>query len=202
MSPPPRPKPLCPRAVFLDKDGTVVEDVPYNVDPARIRLVPGAREGLRALHRAGYRLAVVSNQPGVARGCFPEAALAAVGHRLAQLLADFGVPLAGFYYCPHHPAGSVPGYAVACGCRKPAPGLVLRAARDLGVSLGESWLIGDILDDVEAGRRAGCRTVLIDNGNETEWQLTPGRCPHHAVADLAEAARIILSPYPEGSAKP
>ena len=181
-------------AVFLDKDGTLVEDVPYNVDPARVRLAPGAAAALAALHAAGYRLAVVSNQSGVARGLFPEAALAAVWRRLAELLP--GVPLAGCYYCPHHPAGAAPAYAVECDCRKPAPGLVLRAARELGVEPRRSWVVGDILDDVEAGRRAGCRTVLIDNGHETEWDLSPGRRPHFRAPDLAGAARVILAAGP------
>src|SRR3954470_4364570 len=117
-------------AVFLDKDGTLIEDVPYNVDPARIRLMPGAAGGLRALDAAGYRLIVVSNQSGVARGYFEEAALAAVEARLRELLAEAGVPLAGFYYCPHHPEGSVAAYAVECSCRKPQPGLLVRAARE------------------------------------------------------------------------
>jgi D-glycero-D-manno-heptose 1,7-bisphosphate phosphatase len=181
------------RAVFLDKDGTLVEDVPDNVDPALVRLAPGAREGLRSLHEAGYLLIVVSNQSGVARGLFPESALGPVRDRIEGLLAEFGVPLAGFYYCPHHPRGSAPRYAPDCSCRKPQPGLVLSAARDHGIAPERSWLIGDILDDVEAGRRAGCRTVLIDNGNETRWVLTPGRRPHHRAADLAEAARVVTS---------
>lgn len=179
------------RAVFLDKDGTLVEDVPYNVDPRRIRLMPGAAEGLRALRDAGYRLVVISNQSGVARGFFPEIALAGVGRRVAELLAAEGVELAGFYYCPHHPAGAVARYAVACDCRKPAPGLVLRAAREHGLDLGRSWLVGDILDDVEAGRAAGCHTVLLDNGHETEWAWSPRRRPDHVAADLIGAAAII-----------
>ena len=180
-------------AVLLDKDGTLIEDVPYNVDPALIRLTPRADEGLGALHAAGYRLFVISNQSGVARGYFPEAALAAVEGRLRELLTELGVPLAGFYYCPHHPAGVVAGYAVTCDCRKPAPGLVRRAAADLGLDVGRSWFIGDILDDVEAGRRAGCRTVLVDNGNETEWRRSPDREPHFRAPDLAGAARVILA---------
>ena len=180
-------------AVFLDKDGTLIEDVPYNVDPDLIRLAPGAGVGLPLLHAAGYRLIVISNQSGVARGLFPEAALAGVEARLRALLADLGVPLAGFYYCPHHPEGSVDSYAVACACRKPEPGLILRAAHEHGIDLARSWFVGDILHDVEAGRRAGCRTVLIDNGNETEWLLSPQRLPHHLAADLAQAAHIILA---------
>jgi D-glycero-D-manno-heptose 1,7-bisphosphate phosphatase len=107
------------------------------------------------------------------------------------LLADLSVPLDGFFYCPHHPEGIVPQYAVACGCRKPEPGLILAAAREHGFALAHSWFIGDILDDVEAGRRAGCRTALIDNGNETEWVRSPLRWPDLVARDVAEAARRI-----------
>lgn len=181
------------QAVFLDKDGTLIEDVPYNVDPKCIQLTFGAVEGLRSLHQAGYLLIVISNQSGVARGFFAETALVAVEQRLRYLLGEIGVPLSGFYYCPHHPDGRVPEYAIACSCRKPEPGLLHHAAQVHGVDLRHSWLIGDILNDVEAGRQAGCKTVLIDNGNETEWLLSPQRLPHHLVADLAEAARIILA---------
>jgi len=178
-------------AVFLDKDGTLIQDVPYNVDPARIRLLPGAVEGLRRLHRAGYLLIVVTNQSGVARGRFPEHALGAIAQRLRQLLAPACVPLADFYYCPHHPDGMVLQYAVDCACRKPQPGLIARAAQEHGVDLARSWLIGDILNDVEAGNLAGCRTILLDNGGETEWILIGGRLPHYVAADLREASAII-----------
>jgi len=179
------------RCIFLDKDGTLVENIPYNVDPDRIRLTAGAAAALHAFHAAGYRLIVISNQSGVALGRFAEPALAAVHARLAELLAEFGVPLAGFYYCPHHPEGRVPAYAIECTCRKPAPGLLAAAAADHGINLTQSWFIGDILDDVEAGRRAGCRTVLIDNGNETEWRRSPSRMPHLVASDLVEAAELI-----------
>ncbi|HEX7082340.1 MAG TPA: HAD family hydrolase [Gammaproteobacteria bacterium] len=181
------------RAVFLDKDGTLVEDVPFNVDARRLRLGPGADEALPRLARAGFVLAVVSNQSGVARGYFAEDALAGVARDLGALVAGLGVTLDGFYYCPHHPEGRVAAYRRDCECRKPRPGLLERAARDLDVDLAASWLVGDILDDVEAGRRAGCRTILIDNGNETEWRLARERLPHHAVANLAEAARLIVA---------
>jgi D-glycero-D-manno-heptose 1,7-bisphosphate phosphatase len=180
------------RAIFLDKDGTLIENVPYNVDPERIRLLPGAADGLRSFHAAGYELFVITNQSGVARGYFDEEALGAVETRLRQLiLAETGVPLAGFYYCPHHPAGVVARYSCDCTCRKPGPGLILRAAAEHGISLGASWVIGDILDDIEAGNRAGCRTVLIDNGNETEWLAGPWRRPHLTALNLARAACLI-----------
>ncbi len=179
-------------AIFLDKDGTLVRDVPYNVDPARMELLPAAAEGLLELQRAGYRLVVVSNQSGVARGYFSEDALVGVHERLRQLLAEAGVALDGFYYCPHHPQGSVERYAIPCACRKPAPGLLWRAAEEQGLILEQSWMIGDILDDVEAGRRAGCQTILIDNGHETEWVLSRLREPGYLASDLRQAAQVIL----------
>jgi D-glycero-D-manno-heptose 1,7-bisphosphate phosphatase len=176
--------------VCLDKDGTLVEDVPYNVDPALIRLRGEAPEALRRLHRAGFRLAVVTNQPGVAKGSFDEAALAAVEQRLRGLCAAAGVPLAGFYYCPHHPDGRG-DYAIECECRKPRPGLVERALREQRADTSRSWLIGDILDDVEAGTRAGCRSLLLDVGNETEWVDGPHRRPYATVRSLVDAAELI-----------
>jgi D,D-heptose 1,7-bisphosphate phosphatase len=180
-------------AVFLDKDGTLIENVPYNVNPALIRLAPGAEEGLKRLHDAGFLLFVISNQSGIARGYFPESALKGVEARLREMLAAFGIRLAGFSYCPHHPEGSVEEFTMACDCRKPAPGMILRAAAEHGIDLARSWMVGDILDDIQAGRAAGCRTVLIDNGNETEWLLSPDREPHYRARDLAAAARLIVA---------
>ncbi len=181
------------KAVFLDKDGTLVEDVPYNVNPELIVLAPGAGESLRLLHQQGFQVIVISNQSGVARGYFSELDLAPVEQYLRYQLAAYGVPLTGFYYCPHHPDGIVEPYAIACSCRKPQPGLIIKASVDLEIDLSQSWFIGDILHDVEAGRAAGCRTLLINNGNETEWELSPQRLPHHVVNNLWEAAQVILT---------
>ena len=178
-------------AVFVDKDGTLVEDVPYNVDPERIRLTALAGEGLRLLSSLGYRLVVVSNQSGVARGYFPESALATLSRVLRSRLEREGVALTGVYCCPHHPEGSVPRYARACECRKPRPGLLRRAARDLDIDLTASWMIGDILDDVAAGRAAGCRTILLSVGSETEWVVDAARCPDYVVPNLYLAACAI-----------
>lgn len=168
------------RAVFLDKDGTLVENVPYNADPARIVLAKGAREAVAAFAGAGYRVIVVSNQPGVALGRFVEADLERTEQRLRELLPA----LEGCYWCPHAPEAG-------CACRKPASGLLERAAREHGVELAASWMVGDILDDVEAGRRAGCRTILLDNGNETVWHLTPERVPHHVARDFPQVSSLI-----------
>lgn len=182
-------------AVFIDKDGTLVEDVPYNVDPERIRLAPAALQAVARLHRHGFLIAVISNQSGVALGKFEARQLRPVERRLRQLLRSVGVPLAGMYCCPHHPAGVVARYARECPCRKPRPGLLWRAAREHGIDLAASWMVGDILDDVEAGRRAGCRTVLLDNGHETEWKMSSLRLPHAVVPTLARAADVILDAW-------
>ena len=179
------------RAVFLDKDGTLVENVPHNVDPAHIRLTPGAVTGLQRLQQLGYLLIGISNQPGIALGYFTEAALDAATQHLRALLAADGINLAALYYCPHDPAGTSHRYAMRCRCRKPAPGLLLAAAHIHAIDLAQSWFVGDILDDIEAGARAGCRTVLIENGNETEWKRGPYRDPTCRARNLTEAAQRI-----------
>lgn len=179
-------------AVFFDKDGTLVEDVPYNTDAGNMRLAAGAAIALQLLHANGFRLIVISNQSGVARGYFSEQALEGVECRLRELIKEAGAPLAGFYYCPHHPDGIVPGYAIACDCRKPAPGMILRAAAEQGIDLNKSWMIGDILDDIESAHRAGCAAILLDNGNETEWRVGADRVPDHIASGLEQAARYII----------
>jgi D-glycero-D-manno-heptose 1,7-bisphosphate phosphatase len=180
-------------AVFIDKDGTLIHDVPYNVDPEKVRLRSDAGMALTRLRRAGYLLILVTNQPGVARGLYGEADLIPVWERLALELAAWGTGLEGIYYCPHHPEGSDPRYAYVCDCRKPQPGLLIRAAADHGIDLSRSWMIGDILDDVEAGHRAGCRTALLDVGSETEWLPGPRRQPHLVAPSLLEAASGIVA---------
>lgn len=177
------------KAVFLDKDGTIVHDVPYNIDPSKIEFTPGCAEALLRLHEAGHHLIVISNQPGVAKGLFSLKELQSAERFLARRLASLGIPIKAFYYCPHHPEG-----VAACGCRKPAPGLIEQAAREHDLDLAYSWMIGDILNDIEAGRRAGCRTILINNGNETEWVRSSFRTPDYTVSGLLEAADIICSP--------
>jgi histidinol-phosphate phosphatase family protein len=147
----------------------------------------------RSVQAAAQLLFIVTNQSGVARGYYTERDLRGVERHLRGLMEGFGAELAGFFYCPHHPDGKLPGYAVRCTCRKPEPGLIFRAADEHGIDLRNSWLVGDILNDVEAGRMAGCRTVLINNGKETEWILSTKRLPHHIVANLAEAAAVITN---------
>ncbi len=176
-------------AVFLDKDGTLVKDVPYNVDPDLLSLTANAVPALAMLVHAGYALVVVTNQSGLASGRFSRFDFARLQRALTgRLREEGGIELAGFEICPH---AAGPNGRPACLCRKPAPGMLEQAARAGGFDLSRSWMIGDILDDIEAGRRAGCRTVLLDVGNETLWQVSPLRTPHYRCADLLQAARII-----------
>jgi D,D-heptose 1,7-bisphosphate phosphatase len=172
--------------VFLDRDGTLIEDPGYLREPAQVRLLPGVVEGLRALRAAGFALVVVTNQSGVARGHLNEIQLAAVHDRMRRLLAAGGVSLDGLYYCPYHPEGVVEVYRKESDWRKPDCGMLLQAAKDLGIDLGRSWMIGDAARDVEAGRRAGCRTVLLKQPEGEE-------CSADVVAtDLLEASRAVL----------
>lgn len=179
-------RPSSKPAVFLDKDGTLVVDVPYNVSLDHIRFCPRADAAIALLNQAGFALFVVTNQPGIALGLFNESALAGVEAVLQDRFARNGAELAGFYFCPHD-AGT------RCDCRKPAPGMLELARREHHLDLASSWLIGDILNDVEAGNRAGCRSILIDNGNETEWLPGPMRQPRYRAADLEDAARFIVT---------
>lgn len=171
-------------AVFLDKDGTLVENVPYNVDPGRMRPASGVLAALRLLARLPLVCVVITNQPGVALGCFANAALEAVHVELARWFAAAGARLDGFFVCPHAPG-------TGCWCRKPAPGLLHQAAAALQLDLARSWCIGDILDDVEAGRRAGCRAILVDSGGETVWRRGAWRDPEWVVPDLRAAVEIV-----------
>jgi D-glycero-D-manno-heptose 1,7-bisphosphate phosphatase len=178
-------------AIFLDKDGTLLVDVPYNVNTELMCFHEGAGEAIRAWHKADYKLVVVSNQPGVAYGFYPEESLQPVRERLEEMLKKYGSHLSGFYYCPHHPMGSVAAYSFPCECRKPAPGMLFQAARELDIDLKSSWMIGDILNDIEAGNRAGCRTVLVDTGGETEWQQGAFREPNFHVNNWLEVANAV-----------
>jgi histidinol-phosphate phosphatase family protein len=174
-------------AIFIDKDGTLVEDVPYNVDPAKLRFTAGAPEALRQWRDAGYRIVVITNQSGIGRGLFDRAALRHLHDALASRLERAGAPIDGFFACPHAPEDG-------CPCRKPMPGLILEAARVLDIDLARSWMVGDILNDVEAGRRAGCRTALLDVGNETQWQMNGLRTPDLRSRNLLEIAAATLKP--------
>lgn len=189
------------RALFLDRDGTLVHPRHYPARPADLQLYEGIDIELQALQAAGFRLVVITNQAGIARGYFGLAELQAMHEHLANELSRLGVRLDGIYYCPHHPQGSIPELAIPCECRKPQPGMLLRASADLDLDLRRSWFVGDILDDIEAGNRANCRTILVDLGTES----TPRgliRTPDFVARDTRHALQIIaglahLAPLPD-----
>lgn len=154
------------RALFLDRDGTLVYPVPYPSCPEDLCLYTDLGPGLSALQACGFHLIVVTNQSGVALGYFRAVDLERMHTALAANLRTYGVELTGIYACPHHPQGVISEFATECACRKPRPGLLLQAAAEHHIDLASSWMVGDILDDVEAGKRAGCRTILVDLGTE------------------------------------
>jgi D-glycero-D-manno-heptose 1,7-bisphosphate phosphatase len=174
-------------AAFIDRDGVINVDLHHVGRPEDFHLLPRATEGLRTLAAQGYALVVVTNQAGIAKGLYDEAAYQHLTRHMASLLQADGVELAGVYHCPHHPQGTIGRYAVACDCRKPAPGMLLRAAADLDLDLTRSVLVGDKPSDTAAGRAAGVRwTVLVRSGHalpaNAETQAD------HVCADLAAAA--------------
>lgn len=174
--------------VFLDRDGTLLRLVSYLHDPDRVRLYSGVGPALRALREAGARLVVVTNQSGVARGYFSEADVLAVHRRMNRLLRKEGVRLDAIEVCPHHP-----DFGRGCTCRKPAPGMLRRAARRLGIDLKRSWTIGDSPGDLRAGRAAGTRVGLVLTGYGRDTAATGGRRESDLVAvTLPALVRKIL----------
>ena len=155
------------RALFLDRDGTLVEPRHYPSSPSDLILHAGIGPLLRIFQDAGWELVVITNQSGLARGYFTEDDLEKMHAWLREMLGEWGIELNSIQFCPHHIEGTVPHLAVACACRKPEPGMLLNAARERRLDLTQSWMIGDILDDIEAGKRAGCRTALVDLGTES-----------------------------------
>jgi D-glycero-D-manno-heptose 1,7-bisphosphate phosphatase len=186
------PKP----AFFLDRDGVLIEEVHYLAAPDQVRLIPGAAEAVARLNGLGIPVVVVTNQSGVARGHFPETRVAEVHAHLDHLLADRGAAIDRYYYCPHHPTAGLGPYRVECECRKPRPGMLLRAAADLGLDLPRSFLIGDNVSDVQAGTRAGCGTVLVRTGHGSkisEEALLRAVPSARFADDLARAVDLCLA---------
>lgn len=191
------------RAVFLDRDGTICEDVGYLGDPAGLRVYDFAGRAIRRLNDAGLLTILVTNQSGVARGYFDEDAVAAVHERLVSVLSSCGARLDAIYYCPHHPTAGRPPYRIDCGCRKPLPGMIERAASDHYIDVEGSWVVGDKRADVLLAQSAGARAVLVRTGyGSGEWEYHRGtwpRDPEHVAENLADAVEWILTDALEGA---
>ncbi len=180
------------RAVFLDRDGTINEEIGYLFDPDKVCLIPGAAEALVRLKGAGFMLIVISNQSGVARGLFTEDDLHKVNHRLSHLMEAKGAKVDAYYFCPHHPRH---GEMVECECRKPKTGMATAAAERFGIDLSSSYFVGDKATDIELGKNAGGKTVLVLTGfgNEEKSLLQDrGIEPDMISASLPEAADWII----------
>lgn len=184
-------------AVFIDRDGTLNEEVGYVNHPRRLRLLPRSAEAIRRLNRSGLKAVMVTNQSGVARGYFSEEVLHAVNEALVSQLKAEGAHLDGLYVCVHHPTEGEPPYRARCDCRKPEPGLLHRAAADLGLDLSRSWVVGDKISDVVTGRRVGASPILVLTGYGLgEWEYRRSRWPtepDHVAGDLLEAVEWILA---------
>ena len=183
------------KVIFLDRDGTLNEEVNYLHRKEDLVLLPGVAEALKAFKDQGYRLVVVTNQAGVARGYYTEDDVKELHRYMNELLAGQGVKIDAFYYCPHHPEHGIGKYKVRCHCRKPGTGMFEMAEQDFAVDKASSWMIGDKLIDMEAGRNYGVRTVLVGTGYGAgvhEEQKKKGDFPYDLYADdLLEAYNEI-----------
>ena len=184
-------------AIFLDRDGTICEEVGYVNHLSRSRLLPNSPEAIRLINQAGLLAVVTTNQSGVARGYFSQDLVEAVHARLLASLSESGARLDAIYYCPHHPSEGAPPWRSDCDCRKPRPGMILRAARQHDIDLSRSYVVGDSVVDIESGAAAGIPGVLVKTGygrGLLEHQRHRLKSePAHAAEDLLDAVRFILS---------
>jgi len=184
-------------AVFIDRDGTLTEEVGYVNHPSRLRLLPRSAQAVRRINAAGLAAVVVTNQAGIARGYFSADVLRATNEALVEQLKDAGAHLDGLYVCPHHPTEGMPPYRAACDCRKPAPGLLRRAAAELDIDLAASVMVGDKASDLAPARAVGARAVLVLTGyGRGEWEYRRAELPvepDHVAADLLDAVEWALT---------
>jgi len=177
------------RAVFLDRDGTINEEVGYLRDLDNLRLISGAAAAIKRFHEAGLKVVLVTNQSGVARGYFPESLVHDAHERLDQMLRKEGARIDAVYYCPHHPTAGNSRYTMVCDCRKPGTGLIDQAARDLDIDVKRSYVVGDKWSDVELGQRAGAHSILVQSGFAPD---DPGNVRAEQVSDPDFIAQTIL----------
>ncbi len=186
---------MAERAIFLDRDNTIIANDGYLGDPSKVKLLPGAAAAIASLRRLDYRIIVVSNQSGVARGMFDEAAVEAVNAEMVrQLREQAGAHIDASYYCPFHPDATVPEYRIDHDWRKPKPGMLKAAAETFGLDLSRCWMIGDMPRDIAAGTAVGCRTILLSDPESPPQpqESAPAVTPGFVVRTLADAARIVL----------
>ncbi|MFA5113820.1 MAG: D-glycero-beta-D-manno-heptose 1,7-bisphosphate 7-phosphatase [Candidatus Margulisiibacteriota bacterium] len=180
------------RAVFVDRDGTIIEDSGYISTPKEVHFLPGSIEALRQLNQAGFKVIVITNQSGVARGFFSEDMVQTIDKFIHKQVLSGGGHIDAFYYCPHHPEHGVYPYRQECACRKPSPGMIKQAAQDHHLDLGRSFMVGDHSCDVRAGKTAGVRTVFVLTGHGSREKAKLADKPDHTAPSLAEAVAWII----------
>jgi D-glycero-D-manno-heptose 1,7-bisphosphate phosphatase len=190
------------RAVFLDRDGVINElvyhqeqeviDSPFTVN--QFKLLPGVPEAIKLIHQAGYLAVLISNQPGLAKEHMTQETFSKIKHKMKTELSKFGEDLDAEYYCLHHPDAIVKQYKVKCDCRKPRPGLILKAAQEMDIDLQQSWMVGDNLSDIQAGKSAGCKTILLGKMKCELCHLMENRkiIPDQISDNLPEAVRVVM----------
>jgi histidinol-phosphate phosphatase family protein len=187
------------KAVFLDRDGVINENVSDLAKPEQFRLNPDVPAAIKKINASGYLVVVVTNQPGIAKGFCSYKEVEKIHDKMNGLLGERGAHIDALYMCPHHPekghCGEIEELKIDCECRKPKPGLIHAAAKDLDIDLHRSWVIGDSLTDIAAGKKAGTKTILLSNGGgcgSREEKRLAGEKPDFLCADLAHALKIIL----------
>ena len=184
------------RAVFLDRDGVISEEVGYLDDSDRLRLIPQAAGAVKLLNQSGFKTIVITNQSGVALGYFSDDVLGDIHRKMEELLSEQGASLDGIYYCPHHPEGTVETYRRECDCRKPATALLVKAAGEHGIDVASSYLVGDKRSDMECAHRAGATGILVLTGyGRDELKKVKGvpvAQPAYVAANVLDAARWII----------
>ena len=184
------------RAVFLDRDGVICEDVGYLTEVSQLQLIPDAAQAVHLLNSSGLKVIIITNQSGVARGYFSEAQVREIHREMGKLLSTQRAYIDAIYYCPHYPEGTIEHYRRECDCRKPSPGMLTQAANDHGIDLAQSYLVGDKLTDIECAQRAGARGILVLTGyGKDEEEKIDGASPSKPVCiapNLFEAAQWII----------
>ncbi|MGE5681730.1 MAG: D-glycero-alpha-D-manno-heptose-1,7-bisphosphate 7-phosphatase [Bacillota bacterium] len=190
---------MVSKAVFFDRDGTLNIDPGYIGDPGLVELFPGTAEAIAELKKFGFKIIVISNQSGIARGYFTAVEVEAVNEKINSLLREKNTEIDAFYYCPYHPDFN---NKEDCKCRKPSPYLVLKAADELNIDLKDSYFAGDSLSDIECGKNAGIKTILVKNGRSEEQissLLVEGKIPNFIACDLQETSKYIINDYLGGN---
>ena len=181
------------KAVFLDRDGVVTREPPhYAHKPEQLVLIPGAGDAIRLLNENGFVVIIVSNQAGIARGYYQKEDMISFNRAMDQKLAEVDAHIDAYYYCLHHLEAKVGEYRIDCDCRKPKPGMLLKAEKEQGIDMRQSFMIGDKLTDIEAGKRAGCRTILVKTGYGSETVQNEDVDCELVAEDLYRAVSYIL----------